>query len=53
MLWYQWLGLGIVVLAVLFLVLTVLARVFENPNIAPWVRIGKPLDRWGDRGSAS
>ena len=42
----QWVALGIIVVAVLFLVLTAAARLLERPGLAPWVRIGKPVDKW-------
>jgi hypothetical protein len=42
----QWVLLGVVVLAVLFFVLTAAARVLEGPGLAPWVRWGKPVDKW-------
>ena len=42
----QWVALGIIMVAVLFLVLTAAARLLERPGLAPWVRIGKPVDKW-------
>jgi hypothetical protein len=42
----QWVALGLLVVAVVFFVLTALARLLERPGLAPWVRIGKPVDRW-------
>jgi hypothetical protein len=42
----QWVLLVVVVLAVLFFALTALARLLERPGLAPWVRIGKPVDKW-------
>ena len=49
----QWVALGVLVLAVLFFALTAAARLLEKPRLAPWVRIGKPVDQWRDRGPAS
>ena len=48
----QWVALGAVVLAVLFFAFTAAARLLEKPWLAPWVRIRKPVDRWGDRGTS-
>jgi hypothetical protein len=48
----QWVLLGVVVLAVLFFAFTAAARLLEKPWLAPWVRIGKPVDKWGDRGTS-
>jgi hypothetical protein len=45
----HWVALGVVLLALLFFALTAAARLLEKPWLAPWVRIGMPVDRWGNR----
>jgi hypothetical protein len=42
----QWVALGKIVVAVLFFVFTAAARLLERPGLAPWVRVGKPVDKW-------
>jgi hypothetical protein len=42
----QWVLLVVVVVALLFFALTAAARLLERPGLAPWVRIGKPVDKW-------
>jgi hypothetical protein len=51
--WLQWVALGVLMLAVLFFAFTIAARLREKPWLALWVRIGKPVNRWGDRGTSS